>query len=51
MENGNKKLTAKKLIGQYKMVCLKIILENIYTSMLKNGKIKQAGGVLQSKEI
>lgn len=51
MENGSKKLTVKKHIGLSKMVFWKTILGNIYTLMPKNGKIKQVGGVLQSKEI
>ena len=31
MENGKKKSTAKRHIGQYKMAYYKITLENIYT--------------------
>ncbi len=45
--NGNKKSTAKKHIGLYKMVYQKTTSENTYTLTLKNGRIKQAGGVLQ----
>ena len=49
MENGRVKSILKKHIGQSRMAKLMDIKANIFISMLKSGKIKLHGGVLQLK--
>ena len=49
MENGRVKLILKKHIGQSRMARSMDIKASIFISMLKSGKIKPHGGVLQLK--
>lgn len=51
MESGKIKSTLNKHTGQLNQEILKNIKENIYISMLKNGKINPVGGVVLFKEM
>ena len=51
MESGKIKSTLNKHTGLLNQEILKNIKENIYTSMLKNGKINPVGGVVLFKEM
>ena len=51
MVSGKIKSTLNKHTGQLNHEILKNIKENIYISMLKNGKINPVGGVVLFKEM